>query len=220
MRLFRFYISVFLFLPLAIVFFSCSNGNQIDLSLGSEETLRSLSMKKEEDILWTREIESVRLTKDINTSSSVSSVIKLTPEIILLSEVEKSPLYPNLTGFGSLDTREISIELKAFLNKFSESVKKWTLDEKLMEADSLFSLILFKYDVEENWKTFFGRDFNVDEKNPLFESFIYGEPFIAETNVIVPVRFKTNKEHLDLHLYVNTSGDFKITQILIEKWGK
>ena len=112
MRLFRFYISVFLFLPLAIVFFSCSNGNQIDLSLGSEETLRSLSMKKEEDILWTREIESVRLTKDINTSSSVSSVIKLTPEIILLSEVEKSPLYPNLTGFGSLDTKCICVAIR------------------------------------------------------------------------------------------------------------
>lgn len=212
--------AIFLAVVFEILFFSCSADSSIDLSSGAEETLRQLAAKKEEELLWTRELESVRLTKEINTSSAVSSSVKLSPEIYSVSNSDFIPLYPSISGFGSLNTTEISAELKKFLDEFSNSVAAWKLESSYMKTSSVFSLVVFKYDVEHKWKSFFGKDFEISEENPLFSSFFYGEPFFEEQSIIVPVRFKNESGFIDIHLYIDKSDEFKVVQIFIQNWGK
>lgn len=204
----------------AIQFFSCSSDSSIDLSSGSEETLRQLAAKKEEEMLWTRELESVRLTKEINTSSKVSTNIKLSPEIYAVSNSDFLPIYPSLSGFGSLDTTEINSELKNFLVKFADSVCSWKLDSSLVKESSVFSLVIFKNDVENNWESFFGKKFEITDDISIFDSYIFGEPFAEENSVIVPIRFKNSSGYLDIHLFIDKTDGFKIAQIFIQNWGK
>lgn len=130
------------------------------------------------------------------------------------------PLYPVLEDFGSLDTTGISKELKTFLDSFSETVMKWKLDQKMMNSASVFSLILFKNDVESNWKDKMKTEFFVSDEVPLFASKIYGEPTFIGEEIIVPVRFECKSGSLDARLHVDFASEFKIGQIVILRWGK
>lgn len=203
-----------------LLFSACSNGSSIDLSSGSEENLKQIAAKRESSLLWTRELESIRLTREINTVSAVSSNLKLSPEVIIVSSSDRTPLFPVLDSFGSLDTTGITSDLKTFLDGFSESVIKWKLEISMMNQASAFSLILFKNDVESAWKEKMGIPFLVTEELPLFTSKIYGEPTFIGDEIIVPVRFECKSGSLDIRLHIDSSDQFKIGQIVILRWGK
>lgn len=217
MKVSKVFITAFL-VSLFMIFFSCNNNVPIDLSSGSDETLRQAALRREQSLMWAREIESVRLTRDITTSPVISKNVKFSPEVFAVSSDDYQPVYPGLEGFGSLDTSEITQELSVFLEKVAASIASWPLDSKYMEKDSLFSLILFKSDVEKSWKNEFGNSF--PEGDRVFDSLIFGEPFVESEAVLVPVRFFHKKNYLDLELYIYTGDKFSIGQILINRWGK
>ena len=205
---------------LSILFFSCSSDSSIDLISGSDETLRVTFSERNSNVIWSREIESSVLSRKINTSAYVSSTVKLEPEVYLASANDETPVYPSLAGFGSLDSTQISPEAKSAVGKFIGNIITWNFDENLVKENSLFSLVLFKYDIENGWKANFAEDFPSDAEKKLFTTYYYGEPFVEEESLSVPVRLKNSKGFVDIQIFVDKTENFKVSQILIKKWGK
>ena len=239
---------------------SCSHNQGTDIVYLNEDTLQAVTESKENDLQWTRELESVRLLRDISKNEAVSSSIKLTNPVVSIasSEFFGSPIYPVLPGFGSLNTSSITQEFRKSLDDFCNDVSQWNISEKTLESSSLFFAALFKFDIENGWKTYFGKDFPVsinktenknesesesgtesgtgtadeafgegqqafetvlEEKQLLFEHWIYGEPFFDEDNIQTPVRFFCRDGSIDVLLY-SSKENFKLNQILIQKWNK
>lgn len=205
------------FISLFII--SCNNGNSVDLSSGAEENLKQLAQKKDNELLWNTEIESFRLSKNTSTSASVASTIKLSPEIVALSD-DNAPVYPVLEGFSSLDTSHFSASLYDYAEGVCKAVSKWTLSSKDMAENSDYSLVLFKYDVESLWMKYNGTQFSSDGEIRIFNEWLLGEPFISEEEIQVPVRFFNKKCYLDVLLYIHQQKDYKLDQIIIQKMEK
>lgn len=191
------------FLALAIVLFSCSNNSGAQYSLNIEDSLKDISEQKEIDMTWTKELESVRLVRDVSKYPSVAANVKISPEVMAVSVTDNSPVYPFLDGFGSLDVTLISSDLYLFLNNFCDKIKEWQFDESLMEDSAIPSMLLFKYDIEQLWQT--------DERH--LSDTIYGEPFFDADQIMVPVRLSNEKIYIDFNLYIKQDGDFKLNQI-------
>ena len=175
--------------------------------------------QKNSSTIWAREIESSVLSRKINTSAYISSNLKLEPELYLAAVTEETPVYPSLNGFGSLDSTQLVPETKQIVEKIAENIISWNFDESLFEKNTVFSLILFKYDVENGWKEKFGADFPSGEERK-FSVYYCGEPFIEEDFISVPLRFKNSKGFVDVRIFIDRSQNFKIAQILVKKWGK
>ncbi len=205
---------------LSVLFFSCSSDSTIDLISGSDETLRTTFSERNSSVIWSWEIENSVLLRKINTSAYVSSNLKLEPESYLVSASDEAPVYPSLDGFGSLDSTQISPEAKTVIEKFVGNIILWDFDENLVKKNSLFSLVLFKYDIENGWKSNFAEDFPSDAEKKLFNVYYYGEPFVDEEALSVPVRLKNSKGFVDIQIFIDKTENFKISQILIKKWGK
>ena len=205
---------------LELIFFSCSSETPIDLNSGSGETLRMTFSGRNSSVIWSREIENSVLSRKINASAYISSNLKLGPEIYIVSAADEPPVYPSLSGFGSLDSTQISPEAKSTVENFVKNIISWNFDENLVSKNSVFSLILFKYDIENGWKNGFGEEFPSDSEKKLFSSYYFGEPFVEEDSLLVPVRLKNSKGFVDIQLFIDKTENFRITQILIKKWGK
>lgn len=200
----------------SLFFISCSNENLVDLSAGSAENLKQVAARKNENIIWTSEIEAFRLSKNTSTSSSVATTIKLTPEIIAVSE-NNSSLYPVLEGFASLDTSAFSDSLLNYVQGLCKAVSAWSISAKDMAPCSDFSLTLFKYDVESLWHEYNGVDFPSEK---LFEKWLIAEPFFEDDVVQVPVRFSNKKINMDVLFYIYGENNFVLDQIIIQKMEK
>lgn len=208
---------------------SCSQGHSSEIVYLNEDTLRSLTEEKERNLVWTRELESVRLLRDISKNKAVDENSKLSTVMLCAvhGDYLPDPIYPELPGFGSLDTSSLSKEHRAFFDEFSEQISMWKFPEERVEKNSLFFLALFKSDVENGWKDFFGTDFPLEEKNEsqktdkkearLFTSWLYGKPFVDEDSILVPVRFFCAEGSVDVRLCSSKEKPI-IDQIAVIKW--
>lgn len=239
MKFFKFVLSCCIFF--CLFFASCSGSQQNDIVYYNDDTLRSVTDKIESELLWTREIEGVRLLKDISKNEGAAQNMRLTcPAMCMVSSSDYGePVYPVLPGFSSLNTSLLLPSLRSFLDGFCSSLTKWKLDTSSFESSSIFSLALFKYDVETQWKDFFAVDFPelqsenesskdaADSKTPsedeplLFSRWLYGEPFFDEETVEIPVRFYVAKGSgsIDVLLFVSKETE-KLNQIQIQRWNK
>ena len=231
------------------VFVSCSHNQSSEILYLNEDTLQAVTSTKESELQWTRELESARLLRDISKNEAVSSNIKLTNPIMSIASPDYfgKSIYPFLPGFGSLNTSLISPELKKSLELFCKSVSEWKFSETSFDSSSLLFLALFKFDIENGWKSNFGSDFlssvslNTDEtaseqnesvekddednpkineqKETIFDKWVYGEPFFDESDIQIPVRFYSKQGSIDVLLYCSKET-FKFNQIIIKKWNK
>lgn len=212
-------------LPVFIILFSlfsCSHSQNGEIVYLNEETLRSVTEEKEKSLQWTRELESVRLLRDISKNEAVSENIKINSEVLCVrdSSFSAGTVYPFLPGFGSLDTSGMTAEYREFLESFCSSVAEWKMPEDKFEEGFLFSLALFKYDIENGWETFFGKEFPSDsDVFPVFSAWIFGEPFFDEENIQTPVRFYCADGSVDVLLFSGNDG-FRMNQIMIQRWTK
>lgn len=208
-------------LILCALFFSCSNDQNNDRFNSDTATIKQLTLNRDEQLLWTRELESVRLLLDLKKNQSVSEKIFLEPVVMISANTGKNPIYPILEDFGSLDTSGITKELRVFLDEFCNNVASWKTDALNIKSSSLFSLILFKYDLESKWSENFGVSFpEINEDSKIFDSWFYGEPFINDNEIQLPVRLICNSGIVDLKLFIDSSENFKIDGIQIIKWEK
>lgn len=215
-------ISIIIVSSLLLTAVSCANSHTVILSDTAGETLRSQSDKKNREILWTRELESMRLVQDIAHTDSVDKAVKLTPQTIVVSAVQTQPVYPFIDGFGSLDTSLITQDIRNVLDTFCRNVSTGLSADQCMADGCLYSYVLFADDLKNGWKSSFGEEFpEVSENAPLFTRMIYGAPFIDDADYEIPVRFECSGGYIDILLYFEKKGsEYKINQIEIQKWGK
>lgn len=217
---------LFLFFILS-VFFSCSNSNVSDIS-EVKENLFTKTNKEQSKILWTRELESVRLVQKIDEDAKVLSTIKLTPEVINVSEIEFTDVYPFLDGFGSLNLSEIDENLLNFINESAKNIQYFTLEKLKYENTSKQSVVFFMNDLKENFSVKFNQKFpelseevqNSENAVKVFSSYLIGEPIVDEKNIIVPIRFFNEKKFVDIQFYINSNSELKISLITILNWSE
>lgn len=161
----------------AFATFSCSSQAGEDEEVISKTgILKAESDKKAEQLLWTRELEGVRLSKRYDNAPSVKKGVPLTPEVMSVVGVLSEPVYPTLPGFGSLNDSAISGELRGFLLECVDALSEWDLGALKINKDKLFSLVLFKNDVEKKFS------------EPHFDNYLLGEPFFGAATIQVPIR--------------------------------
>lgn len=217
---------LFLFFILS-VFFSCSNSNVSDIS-EIKENLFTKTNKEQSKNLWTRELESVRLVQKIDEDAKVLSTIKLTPEVINVSEIEFTDVYPFLDGFGSLNLSEIDENLLNFINESAKNIQYFTLEKLKYENTSKQSVVFFMNDLKENYSVKFNQKFpelseevqNSENAVKVFSSYLIGEPIVDEKNIIVPIRFFNEKKFVDIQFYINSNSELKISLITILNWSE
>ncbi|MFA6856988.1 MAG: hypothetical protein WCR31_07255 [Treponema sp.] len=212
----------FIFFFYALLFVvSCANGHTAVLTDSNGDTLRSQADKKDKEILWTRELESMRLVQNISTVDGVDKAVKLTPQSVIASSLVPVPVYPFIDGFGSLDTSLISSELKAALETACMTVSAQKNADSLMAEGCLYSYVLFLSDLKTGWKETFGEDIpDVNNGENLFTKEIYGTPFLDD-DYEIPVRFECRKGYIDILIcFIKTDNGYKIDQLIIQKWGR
>lgn len=199
---------------------SCANGTTAVFTDSAGDTLRAKADKKDTEILWTRELESMRLVQDISTTDAVDKAVKLTPQSVIASSSVPPSVYPFIDGFGSLDTSFIPQDLKASLDTACAAVSSQQSADSLMADGCLYSYVLFLADLKTGWKQTFGGDLPGAGMGNLFTGEIYGAPFIAD-DYEIPVRFECGKGYADVLFYfIKNDSGYKISQIEIQKWGR
>ena len=215
-------ISFFSLFLLLTAFSACSNSQESKLVYNTEsDTIKQAVKDKELVITWTQELEEKRLSETINRSSiELGNDVPYNPEVFKIDVNRQTPVFPSLGEFGSLDTRNISAQVKDKLNKFCEAFAS----EKHEGADNyfnrkyIFNYVFFVQDLEEGWKKAFNSDYT-KEKEP-FSKWIYGEPFIGSEIMQIPVRFYTTCGIIDVTMLLNSNGSNEIYQITIDRWQK
>lgn|SRR5574344_287053 len=203
---------------LSAILFSCANNTAASAADENSKTLRTETNEKNASIQWTRELETMRLKQDITLADGADRSVKLTPQsaAVLFSNVK--PVYPSVPGFGSLDTSHLPPDARSVLDSFTSAVSKGKGAESSVAGEYLFSYVLFCDDLKTQWKKMFGEPYPeaVSEDDPLFSSVIYGEPFIDEEDIQIPVRFIRKDNHADILVSEEkTSDGYKINQIKI-----
>lgn len=192
-----------------------------------DENLHTIVSQKNEELIWTRELESVRLLKDTKKMEGVASSVKLSKNVVIASENLYPKIYPYLEGFGSLDTTLVSADLDKLLKTFASSLCFGVFDESLFNSQAVFSFVLFQNDLKNLWKELFKQDmptFPAEEQETIaasqkvFTSWVVSKPYVFDNEIQVTIRFKKESKYIDVMLFV--SVDNKIEQSQITQWGE
>lgn len=212
---------------LLLIFISCSANNEEIIKYNVDENLHTIVTKKNEELIWTRELESVRLLKDTKKMDGVASSVKLSKNVVIASENNYPKIYPYLEGFGSLDTTLVSADLDKLLKTFASSLCFGVFDESLFNSQSVFSFVLFQNDLKNLWKELFKQDMpsfqkeeqeTISNSQKVFTSWVVAKPFVFDNEIQVPIRFKKDAKYIDVMLFVSVEN--KIEQIQITQWGE
>ena len=223
------------------VLFSCKNTSETKLVYTESDTIKKSVKEKEQGITWTQELEAQRLTEKISRSS-----MKLGPDVVYskdlfkISNTNKAPVYPELSDFGSLDTRNLRTSVKDKLTNFckSFSTENHSGAESYFNRKYLFNYVFLVNELEDGWKTNFGTDYPKEKKEEaksskseakqeekteapgIFTKWTFGEPFVGSEIIQIPVRFYATCGIIDVTVYLNSSGNNEIYQITIDRWKK
>lgn len=212
---------------LLLIFISCSSNNEEIIKYNVDENLHTIVSQKNEELIWTRELESVRLLKDTKKMEGVASSVKLSKNVVIASENLYPKIYPYLEGFGSLDTTLVSSDLDKLLKTFASSLCFGVFDESLFNSQAVFSFVLFQNDLKNLWKELFNQDmptFPTEEQETIaasqkvFTSWVVSKPYVFDNEIQVTIRFKKESKYIDVMLFV--SVDNKIEQSQITQWGE
>lgn len=216
-----------IFLLFIFTFVSCSANNEEIIKYNVDENLHTIVSKKNEELIWTRELESARLLKDTKKMQGVSASVKLSKNVVIVSENSYPKIYPYLEGFGSLDTTSVSADLGKLIETFASSLCFGVFDEALFNSHAVFTFVLFQNDLKTLWKDLLKKDmptFPAEEQETIsvsqkvFTSWIVGKPFVFDNEIQVPIRFEKDSIYIDVMLFVSVEN--KIEQIQITQWGE
>lgn len=198
----KIYISLFI-LFIAYSFVSCSSPEELFDSEYSE-TVKSYFNSAEEDVLWTKELETSVLTQSVQNDRGIEPSLGISPKNIFLSKVSgNTELYPAIEDFATLDTSDLPENAKSSLNGFCGALVSGRGADSFMAIGSVYSLVLFRYSLSETYG-----------KPGVFSSYVLGKPFINEKTLQVPVRFYLKRGgNLDVFVYLEPSPSCRIRQI-------
>lgn len=212
---------------LLLIFISCSANNEEIIKYNVDENLHTIVSQKNEELIWTRELESVRLLKDTKKMEGVAASVKLSKNVVIASENNYPKIYPYLEGFGSLDTTLVSADLDKLLKTFASSLCFGVFDESLFNSQAVFSFVLFQNDLKNLWKELFKQDMptfpeeeqeTISNSQKVFTSWIVSKPYVFDNEIQVTIRFKKDAKYIDVMLFVSVEN--KIEQIQITQWGE
>ena len=147
----------------------------------------------------------------------------------ITSDYQK-PVYPELDDFGSLDTSSIKPQIKEKLNSFCTKLSEASILETVSFFNNkyLFGYVFFRKDFEDGWKKNFKNDFpakkskteneEAENKNTIFDKWIFGQPFNGVDVIQIPVRFYCKYGTIDVTIYMNPNGNNEFYQITIDRW--
>jgi len=160
--------------PLVSVFFiiflfSCSNNDLIDSDENNPNnlnkdscTLKTVLSEKDENTIWTKELEPEILTYKIRDEDLiVGSNVDMSSEVLNLFSSRKTPVYPDLGNFGNLDTSCLTEYALSRINSFFQDVSENPYGEKnnYFESKYLFNYVFFLNDMRVNWNEKMGKSF-------------------------------------------------------------
>ncbi len=219
------YILTFSAFACAAFFASCKNAGETKLVYTESDTIKQAVLEKEQNITWTQELEGEVLTKKITRGSmQLGSDVAFNKELFKIASNQKKSVYPEYFDFGSLDTSLLQPKIKEKINQFCKKLSSVTSDaSSYFNKKYIFNFVFFQNDLKEGWKTNFNQDFPKSSEEStvqLFEKWIFGEPFIGDLIIQLPVRFYTNCGIIDVTIFLNSGGNNDIYQITIDRWKK
>lgn len=201
---------------ICVLFFSllivtgCSNASQNQNLSGESENLKSVVLRKSQDLQWTKEIEKSRLSQKINPNDSSDSKIVKSPSSMIASEggFPSTAIYPLIEGFTSLDITDVDPEIITVIDRFFIAYSKGDDCDSFMDKDSVYSLALFLFDMSESNFAVKGLDW------------IVGKAFASENAIEVPVRMLNAKSYIDVNIFMKSDKEgYKILDLEICKTG-
>jgi hypothetical protein len=162
---------------LIMVFTGCSNPN-VGMVEGDSGTLRATADILDTKTEWTEELEKARLTKTNTSVDGIDQSVDSSPMNIFASGNEGSyaPIYPSIPDFSVLNYSSLDPNALSVIDGFCTAITKNVDADSYMQDGHLYSLVLFLYDLDMRGE-------------PLFKSYILGEPFISDDGIECPVRF-------------------------------
>lgn len=202
-------------------FFACSKHSEAENQTENFETLKEEAESLNSKVVWTEELEQGRLSEKIKTPEGIKS--KLNASILSVSAIKNDNaeyIYPDLKGFGSLNTKSIPSDLKSKIENFCDSFSKNQDLSSFSRSESLYNLALFYYDLNSYLPEF--QNFFNDEKSSgkktkkFFNIYTLGEPFIDGVNYDVPLRFSSKNKILTLETYwTSEDSEWMLDQIQV-----
>lgn len=193
---------------------SCSNSGQVTSSATGENTLKSKVSVKSEAAIWTSELEKNILTENLSENPYIGKSVSLKPETMNVSSAfsEKEKIYPELKGFGSLDSDDLKKESRQLVSDFCNDLingKDLYASSKYVAKEKLFSYVFFADDLRSN--------IDSGDSEIRFSKFYIGKSFLSGKEVQIPVRLYvvSGAKYVDLSIFVSEVSS-EITQIKIE----
>jgi hypothetical protein len=187
---------VFFFFVVCCTLCGCAREDETMLPSVAEQTLKSLIEQKNTESIWTIEV-------DPPQKPAPAAAVRLTPNNVfaLRGESRAETVYPQLEGFGSLNTSLLDAEKLALINAFCEAVIAHNREkaESLMNPQNAFLLTVFFDDI----------------KNVTFtKRYIIGQPGMRGSLWQVPVRFYASGGWLGAWLFFRLGETLVIDQII------
>ncbi|MDR2898150.1 MAG: hypothetical protein LBU99_04975 [Spirochaetaceae bacterium] len=195
-----------------IVLSACTQAEQRAVFIPTEETLRDGIRTEIEVISWADEFASEQGTP--GALLSPPTVLNAAAETVPVPQgfpfiAKSAPVYPFLTGFGSLNTSALDEPVIAVLNKLLEGIQSGgtsseggsegakgtairSVPEDLFSPSRLYARRIFLYELRDK---------------PAVTSWRYGEPFFTENTAEVPVRLYTAEDPIDLLVFLTEESE-------------
>ena len=203
--------------PVACIFIiflaSCSNP-QGSILTSQDSTLRSAVQEKNNNTIWTKEIEPERLSTPLNSQIQVNNTEIITPQLLSTIRDLQPAVYPEIKNFASLDCSSMNEIILNTITEFCDSLCEGTDDlSSYFDSSYFYNCVFFTNGLLKQ----VDKD---EESEKLFDRYLICQGFEGDELVQVPVRFYKGKETLDLSIYLTYHGGYKVIQIEILGWGK
>jgi len=197
---------VFFISIICLLFIACSNSPDSQLVMIEEDTLKSIITNKEQNVLWTSELEGDVLSKNISDFDFLVSGVKGNLNLLKVMGSDNEAIFPEIKGFASLDFRNVPLVLKDFLISFGDSLcnEDALLAEKYFDSSYIFTYVFFRHEMEE-----------AGIKN--FSHYIIGRPYFFQDSLKVPFRFYYDKVYSDVFVCLKKSVDYKVYNLYFIK---
>lgn len=195
-----------LFVSGFLVLASCDTHSAVSHSFSEGETIRHEARMAAGSLTWTGAAENDAPAENIPEEPD-----RFSEQLALSFGPKTTMVYPELPGFGSLDTTEITPAIRESLTVFLSSLEQDIVLRDSFDPSYAFSAVVTQY--------------QIDSGHLHFSDFIIGKPYIAHNEESplyeLPVLAKGSSTTCILRIYLNPvaaeNNLFQIQQISIEE---
>jgi hypothetical protein len=184
-----------LFILFLCILTACETGTQAAQDDKAATTLRSIVQRRDDNTVWTLEFP------QNTTQNAQDRSIELSPENFAAASIRitGNSIYPELPGFGSLNTANLNTEQRLLINGFCNAVIAGNMQgaSQHFYTATRFLLMLFFEDI----------------KDTKLNRYIVGRPTIIDSTWQIPIRFFGGNNHLDIQIYLLYENSWIIDQI-------